>query len=827
MKKLILTTPNRERPTDPLRIFKGLTLRGGVENPWETQADALRQWHKEHRAASDVVVQMNTGGGKTLVGLLMAQSLVNEERGRVVYLCANNLLLEQTLERAKEIGLSPATRYGGKWVDEDRFDGGETFCLTNYHTLFNAFSTFREYPPDAIILDDAHVADGMIRECFSVRVPSDHRSFQDIIQILRAHFANTPHATLLQQVSDREFTPVLFVPMYVSWQHAEEIRRTLLKGGVADDDSTKYSWPNIQNNLKHCAVLMTGAGIEISPLCTPLDTLPYFGQDTRRVYLTATMPSPTAFARTFGVEAPVVISPSGRSGDAQRLFIFAPGDSDEVQRNSAKDLVAKYKSCVISPSKKKAEEWVPPSKIYERNAGQGEIERFKNADPPEMLGFVARYDGIDLPGKSCNILILDRKPTGECLLDRFIDEAVKVESIRISHTATRIVQAIGRIFRSNTDHGVVILVGVALQSWVRNRRHHPYLPKRFQQQVHLASALLEQVRLEETDWPELIDAVLTGDSAWDDAYRDLDEYGTIEGPEDADWFRSRVLDERAAYEQLWDGQVARAADMFAVLADEAEGQDQRLAAWYAHWAGVSLMSANDRSRAASQFVRASNIRAELGRPSKDERALQPVWATAAGVQANALASWYGSKRRQMVLALTQVDGDLRFGSETSAAEEALKVLGKLLGLRSSRPDNELGIGPDVLWTTEDGHAPWAFELKTDKDKRGVYKKEDIGQCHQHEQWLAENYGDAARLAIVGHLLRVSEKASPSDTLLVASLAGTRELLDRARSVFDAVDAGEKSDIAIAFQTWLNHFGLLWPQCVDAVESRLASDLKEE
>jgi hypothetical protein len=54
----------RERQTDPEKIFRSLTLRGGVENIWEPQAATLRQWH-EKRQEPRTVLEMNTGGGKT------------------------------------------------------------------------------------------------------------------------------------------------------------------------------------------------------------------------------------------------------------------------------------------------------------------------------------------------------------------------------------------------------------------------------------------------------------------------------------------------------------------------------------------------------------------------------------------------------------------------------------------------------------------------------------------------------------------------------------------------------------------------------------------
>src|SRR5690242_11113011 len=135
LRKLNLSVPATRKAVDPLEIFNKLTLRGSIENIWEPQAEALREWSKA-RTASDVVVQMNTGGGKTLVGMMIAQSLLNELGRRVLYVVPNNQLVEQTLTRAAEIGLQPAARYKGKWRHQEGFQSGELFCVTNYASVF-------------------------------------------------------------------------------------------------------------------------------------------------------------------------------------------------------------------------------------------------------------------------------------------------------------------------------------------------------------------------------------------------------------------------------------------------------------------------------------------------------------------------------------------------------------------------------------------------------------------------------------------------------------------------------------------------------------------
>ena len=827
LKKLKLSVETGQKPVDPLQIFQRLTLRGSIENIWEPQAEALREWHRR-RSDSDVAIEMNTGGGKTLVGLLIARSLVNETKGRVLYVCPNNQLIEQTSHSAKEIGLSPAVRYKGDWSDRGKFDTGNEFCLTNYATVFNGKSIFRNEDIGALIFDDAHVAENNIRGQFTLRIPSNQKAFSKILDLCRKHLANSGRESYFDDVAAKRSTSVLFIPMFVVWEHANQFRKILLDSGVEDDD-TQFAWEHLKDHLNHCCFVADGNGLQITPAVPPLSQLNYFREGTRRVYLTATLPSLTSFARTFGISDAKIIQPSGKSGDAQRLFVFVPGEDDEGQRKEAKNLVEKRKSCVISPSARRGQKWVPPAKIYNNEGGQGEIDRFAKSENAEMLGLVARYDGIDLPGDTCRLLILDGLPTGENLIDRFIDENIQVETIRTSHTATRVVQAIGRIFRSNTDHGVVLLFGPKLQSWVRFPKNQAYLPKLLQKQLLLAVELEKKVQDEETTWKDLIEAVLTGNENWDEMYDQyIDEFETEVITSHPDWHVKLVLEERKALDQLWMGQFQRAAELYANLDIDAQQHDPRLAAWYSHWQGLALLCADDRQEAFLKFISAANVRSELGRPSeRRETVFKPPEASEIGQQAKTLARWYRKNKTQLFDTVTLVKNDLVYGSETNKAEEALRKLGELIGLCAERPDNSKKTGPDVTWQGEGGPSAWGFELKTNKNENGEYSKTDISQCHDHREWLYDNHRDDCELTIVGRMLTVSEQANPSPTLRITEIGAFHDLLKRAKDMLDAVESGDKADLEQSFQSWLNHHGLNWPSCVESLDSRLAVDRRGE
>ncbi len=823
MKRLKLSVPASVRPTDPLELFNKLTLRGDVKNIWDSQADALRVWHKT-RTTSDLVVEMGTGGGKTLVGLLIAQSLVNETRGRILYLCATNQLAEQTLQRAESISLAPSTRLRGTWSAQEGFDAGNTFCITNYASLLNGRSVFRNDPPDAIVFDDAHVAENEIRNRFTVRLPTQSEAVKQILTRLNSYFLSSSQASQFEDAKSGSPTSPLFIPMFLVAQHADLIRRAMLDNGVADNQETLFAWEHIKNHIAQCSILLNGERLEMSPAIPPMWTFSWMAKDVRKVYLTATVPTPSAFVRTFGLIDPKVIRPSGRSGDPQRLFVFAEGDSDEEQRDRAIELATGAKSCVISPSWPQGRQWEPTATLYATDSGNNEIDRFAQSSKPEMLGLVARYDGIDLPGDACRILILDRVPKGEHLIDRFIDESVKVDTIRLAHTATRIVQAIGRIFRGSTDHGVVIAVGIELQSWLRRPSNRAYIPEILQQQILLGIELAEKVQERETNWNELMSGVLEGESEWNELYRDYVGQFEVHPTQDvAPWLTELLMKEREAYQHLWAGHADVAADAYSELTESAAMYDFRLAAWYEHWCGASLLLANRRPEALTRFIHAANVRSELGRPASED-AFSPPKSCAPGSQAKQLAERLRRNRSVVIRDLAAVKGLLVYGHETSKAEEGLKLLGSALGLDSTRPDkSKAKTGPDVLWRLGGTVPGWGFELKTDKEAGGEYAKKDIGQCHDHEQWLVNKVGADHELAIVGRILPVSALGNPSPRLRVIPLEGFTALRDRLRRVVDVVNGGT-SNLEQRIQDWLEYEGLIFPDCVDSLEWQHAERL---
>jgi superfamily II DNA or RNA helicase len=142
-------TPPRggKRPTDPIEIFRASRVTDkAINDLWLAQGDALRQWDKD-RATADIAIVLNTGAGKTLVGLLAAQSLVNETNGHVVYACSSIQLVEQTAAKAAGYGLE-VTTYFRQSFSNLLYQQGLAPCITTYQALFNGKSKFFQGKPN-------------------------------------------------------------------------------------------------------------------------------------------------------------------------------------------------------------------------------------------------------------------------------------------------------------------------------------------------------------------------------------------------------------------------------------------------------------------------------------------------------------------------------------------------------------------------------------------------------------------------------------------------------------------------------------------------------
>ena len=155
------------RQTDPRKIFTTLRRDPRFKRPLDEQADVLDGWFAR-RSAKDLTIKMNTGGGKTVVGLLCLQSSLNENIKPAVYITPDSFLVAQVIKEAKALGIAA--------TDDEKdpdFIAGRSILVANAHKLFNGRSVFgvgaRKISIGCIVIDDAHACLGVVHDQFCIK----------------------------------------------------------------------------------------------------------------------------------------------------------------------------------------------------------------------------------------------------------------------------------------------------------------------------------------------------------------------------------------------------------------------------------------------------------------------------------------------------------------------------------------------------------------------------------------------------------------------------------------------------------------------------------
>lgn len=817
-----------DHPIDPYEIFRRNVSRmsdSGVNDLWAGQVDALRGWH-QHREKSDISLVLNTGAGKTLIGALISQSLVNETRGKVVYVCGSIQLIQQTQNKFESYGIH-VTTYFQNVFSNDLFEQNKAVCITTYQALFNGKSKFFNEEIDAIIFDDAHTAEGMIKNHFSLEIKYDgHRAlYEELCGLFHSYYKSVGRQATFSEIVSGENNTVEYVPPFEILRHGAEIRRILEEAGANRDKDLLFSWEHIKNHLDLCALFISTGSIQIIPPFIPVTTLPYFQKGIRRVYLTATSLGTDAFIRTFGKEPQITIKPETPAGQCERQILFplkAKNIGDD--RASAQDIIQNVKALVIVPSKSNIRNWEEVGSCPRPEDITHRLEAFKTSKSHEKLVLAARYDGIDLPGDTCRVLVLDGLPKGTTHLDKFQWETLKLSGSLRSLIACRVIQSLGRISRGMSDYGVVIVVGAEYVKWLNTPKNQSVLPEFIQKQLKLGCEISENSD-GNIDLKHALASCLSRDKSWLDAYDDfMDECDANALDEDDEILGKFANAEIKFSKHFWDRNYVDAAKVFADILNEAFTFSAGLGSWYAAWQGYCLELAGDVDSARSLYRRSHSATKGMPKTSEIcEKNLSGERLDQAQEIVNEFEMFGGSNVRAPKYMANNLKA-LSTSASTNEVEEALRYLGQYLGLDSTRPDKEHGIGPDILWIFTD--IALCVEAKTDKETTTGYKKEDIGQMANHIQWVKETYPSIKRIIpiFVGPMNPATESASPTEDMLVASLSTFSEMGALVTVLYEDI---EKQAMPISLQETTNQLlkerALQWPDFLDKLSLKKLID----
>ncbi len=767
--KKFLNKTEAPLPVDPIEIFNRLGGMDKVNDLYSSQLDVLNEWFRR-RESKDLVIKLHTGGGKTLVGFLIALSIMNETKKGVIYLVPNKQLEAQAFEKAVSYRI-PVTYYQENPEDPISVDflKGRKILIATYKALFNAKSKFgilhgqhEIVHVGGIVIDDAHSSFSEIRDNFSIRLQKQNnkKEYDALLEIFQNDFRQIGEFETLKDIELGDDNGILEVPYWILKQKLTKVEEILENA----KEDFPFAWPFIRNKLGECLILIGNNAITITPIFPLVNMVPTFSECNRRVYMSATLDDDSPLIENFdadpvSLESPITAKTLAGIGERQ---IIIPMITNLPDKNGAAESVVKayrkkgFGIVILIPSQFYKAKWENLGAEFADSSNK--VDEFvKNLIDRKSNGpyiFANRYDGIDLPGDSCRILIMDGIPSQSGEYEKYQSKVMTGSTFLSNLIAVRIEQGIGRASRGRGDYSVVILTDKTLSSWVS--KNDDKMTVGTKAQIEIASKTTEGINDVQTLF-DTIDQCLNRDKNWVDYH--AQELAALTALPKPDKVKLQTIGTmRKAFNLAdygnYESAIAKLNKIFGLnIDDKYKGVASEMQArFYFSWGKVS--ESENKQKAAFSLNR------NLLKPKTT-----PPYQVMHPKLEQARAIFDSLKEYHFKVGFLE-DFDrtilnLNSNVTSNQFEAALNDLAKFIGIQSERPENTYKQGPDVLWLLPDNSA-YVIEVKSLKKPENKFVKKDLGQLLSSLEWFNEKYE-----GFVGNPVSIHENENADNSIAVA------------------------------------------------------------
>lgn len=736
-------------PIEPREIFMSLPQKDKrYEYPRDVQSDVWKKWF-EARNEKNCIIKMNTGSGKTVVGLMILQSCLNEGKGPAVYVVPDNYLVAQVCEQANKLGIQVVTdRDDYSYTENKAILVTTIFALVNGHSVFGMRQT-NNYPIGSILMDDVHACLDTITTQFSIKVPSDHILYKEIIGLFAEQWKAYNSSSYINIVENCDPAKNAIIPFWM-WQEKQTDIYKLLSKYNNDEEQNRciyFNFPLLDESLSTCDCFVTSRCIEIVPEGIAISKIESFINAQRRIFMSATLSDDSVFTSAIGLhqeDVRRVISPDNANDIGDRLILFPRHLNSEITNDDIKNKVfsvaQSYNVVVIVPSFERAKYWDPQGL---RTITKENIERAVLALKTKHIGlfvFVNRYDGIDLPDDACRMLIIDGLPPLRNEKDKYIQSIDSTSNILRREQIQRIEQGMGRGVRSNSDSCCVILMGDNLADVLLRNNGVSFFSNATKEQYDLSKELWDLLK-QDNPKPsidevfELADFSLNREVEW--IQKSKERLSTVLYTTQPQ-FDSNALALRIAFDLSMALQWQKA---ISVLDQAIHGETQSTTKGYLLQIKAKYTNFIDKSKAQQILLSGRSMNMSTLAPIDGIRYDKSINNID---QAKAICEYIGKNRisqNDYVIHANAITSLLQFSPDADEFESSLHLIGQLIGFVSTRPEKETcGEGPDNLWAIG-RNTYFVIECKTAAVSNTI-SKDYCNQLGGAIRWFSSEYGVA-------------------------------------------------------------------------------------
>jgi ATP:corrinoid adenosyltransferase len=783
-----LTASSNKRPIEPRDIFMSLPSKDNCYGyPRDVQTEVWKQWYLK-RNEKNVIIKMNTGSGKTVVGLTILQSCLNEGKGPAVYIVPDNYLVQQVCSEAKKLGIRVAfddNENKIKGEDDYFFKTDKAILVANIHKLVNGKSIFglrssNNVQIGSIVIDDVHACLDTIKEQHTILIESNNNLYEEIIDIFSKH-EEVKENQSFYEITKRQTKPSSYlIPFWIWQKESRNILNKILDTKYSEEAFVKFNLPLMQDNWETVNCVVSSRGIEFTLKGSPINKIKSFEKAQRRIFMSATLSDDGVFVSAMGLKEndfSNIITPEKANDIGERLIIFPKylnsQITDEEILNTISEAAKKYSVVVIVPSFDRVSFWekANPNQILsskEKNIESG-VARLKNGEFIGLTILVNKYDGIDLPDDACRLLVIDGLPIMKSEYDLIIQGMIPNDKRLCRAQIQKIEQGMGRGVRSNNDYCAVVLMGDKLANSIFNQHGDEFFSSATYEQLNFSKQVWEDF-MKTTEKPKideifsLFKYILDRDPEWISTSKSVlsnivyDKFGNVD---------SFVVAMRNAFEREC---LGRPEEAFSIMEkeknmttdEETKGLLMQYMAEYKNFTNPAM--------AQELLISARNFNSMVLKPIKGTT-FSKLNCAQNGQAAHVMQYMIENKLfgNNIIIKANSILDDLKFSDEPSNRfEQALKDIASFIGINSSRPEEEFGgKAPDNLLAL--GNLEYAIIECKNRTITEAISKDDCGQLLQSVQWFKNHYLDDGIKyypIMIHNSSTFSSDASPSENICI-------------------------------------------------------------
>ena len=722
---------------NPREIFMSLPNRK-YDYPRDVQTEVWTQW-MEKREEKDIIIKMNTGSGKTIVGLIILMSCIREDKKPAMYVVPNKFLMKQVIKEAESLGI-PVTENS----DDVGFITGEKILITNIYKLVNGKTVFgkrsngNNLKIGSILIDDVHACINDIESQYTIEIANGEDTYTRIYKMFEEDIKQQ-YPNRVIDINNGIPGVNILVP-YWAWQEkSTEIYKIITEDNENTDVQMKL--PLFRDYFHLCNCVISTEKIEISPKSININEIEGFKRAERRIYMSATIVAIDSLISKCGIKnyPKNVIKPQYSDDMGERFIIFPQIINKEITDDEIKYKLKKmskqHNVVVITPSDIRRKYWEDVADISVDKYNLEEVvENLKNSH----LGLIVmsnKYEGIDLPNKACEILVTDGIPNSKRKYDE-VEQQIIGNSDKILNKKIQLIeQGMGRGVRSSGDYCAVVLMGQGLVSTLYAEGYMEKMSNITKNQIKLSDQIAKQLANKPID--EIFDSLeycLQRDPDWiatsksilsQIEYKDEVEESNIEN----------TLTE--CFELAKHEQYNECTKMLEELINRQEDNEIK---GYLKMQLAEYYNFIDRSASQEILKSAYNLNSKVTKPisginfKKDTNKINK--------QVENIINFIQRNKEDfnnIIIKLNAILSNLVFVEGTSKLfEKAIKDVGEFIGIESERPEEETGIGPDDLYWIGKEYA-MIIECKNEVKKENNICKHDCNQLNGSYEWYNSKY----------------------------------------------------------------------------------------